>query len=71
MMMKKGSILRLFFLSAVLNVATANLLDTLFNSVGDSPIDSELEKLTGNVETIQFYAYSLSNSEKHTKKSRF
>jgi hypothetical protein len=55
MMMKKGTILRLFFLSAVLNVATANLLDTLFNAVGDSPIDSELEKLTGNVDFIQIY----------------
>jgi hypothetical protein len=56
MMMKKGTILRLFFLSALLNVATANLLDTLFNSVGD-PIDSELEKLTGNIETIQYCAF--------------
>jgi hypothetical protein len=64
MMIKKGAVLRLFFLSAVLNVATANLLDTLFGLVGDSPIDSELEKLTGIVEFIQFYARSLSNSVK-------
>jgi hypothetical protein len=53
MMMKKGAVLRLFFLSVMLNIATANFLDALFGIVDDSPIDRELEQLTGNIDFRQ------------------
>jgi hypothetical protein len=73
MMIKKGAVLRLFFLSAVLNIATANLLNTLFNSVGDSPLDTELDKLTGKIDFVQFHAFFVKCSKaiKLKKKNAF
>lgn len=45
----KNTILTFFFWSAVLNVAKANFLDSLFGALSDSADDKELDKLIGNI----------------------